>query len=212
MGSIKKGILGGFSGKVGTVIGARWKGVQYMRGLSDKKSGAATPKQEVQRAKFAMAAKFLRPLQPLLLSTFYGEGGNVMTEFNSAVAYTLRNAITGVYPDLAIDYKLALIARGTLPNAPAANAVSANGTITFNWIPNPNTGIAKDTDKVVAVAYDVATSTATYSIGAALRSAGAVSLDLQGQEGQEVETWLAFISEDEKNVSPSVHTGKLVVS
>jgi hypothetical protein len=31
MGTIKQGILGGFSGKVGTVIGASWKGINYMR-------------------------------------------------------------------------------------------------------------------------------------------------------------------------------------
>lgn len=31
MGTIKQGILGGFSGKVGTVIGSSWKGISYMR-------------------------------------------------------------------------------------------------------------------------------------------------------------------------------------
>ena len=32
MGTIKQGILGGFSGKVGTVVGSSWKGISYMRG------------------------------------------------------------------------------------------------------------------------------------------------------------------------------------
>lgn len=32
MGTIKQGILGGFSGKVGTVAGSSWKGISYMRG------------------------------------------------------------------------------------------------------------------------------------------------------------------------------------
>lgn len=31
MGTFSKGILGGFSGTVGTVIGGNWKGIQYMR-------------------------------------------------------------------------------------------------------------------------------------------------------------------------------------
>lgn len=30
MGTIKQGILGGFSGKVGTVVGSTWKSVHYM--------------------------------------------------------------------------------------------------------------------------------------------------------------------------------------
>ena len=33
MGKINQGILGGFSGKVGTVVGGSWKGTAYMRGL-----------------------------------------------------------------------------------------------------------------------------------------------------------------------------------
>ncbi len=33
MGKIKQGILGGFSGKVGTVIGGNWKGISYMRSI-----------------------------------------------------------------------------------------------------------------------------------------------------------------------------------
>lgn len=36
MGTIKKGILGGFSGKVGTVVGGSWKGISYMRSLPQK--------------------------------------------------------------------------------------------------------------------------------------------------------------------------------
>jgi hypothetical protein len=36
MGTIKQGILGGFSGKVGTVVGASWKGIAYMRSLPQK--------------------------------------------------------------------------------------------------------------------------------------------------------------------------------
>ena len=31
MGKISQGILGGFSGKVGNVVGGNWKGIDYMR-------------------------------------------------------------------------------------------------------------------------------------------------------------------------------------
>jgi hypothetical protein len=31
MGKINQGILGGFSGKVGNVVGGSWKGIEYMR-------------------------------------------------------------------------------------------------------------------------------------------------------------------------------------
>ena len=43
MGTISKGILGGFSGKVGTVIGGNWKGIDYMRSIPASVSNPRTP-------------------------------------------------------------------------------------------------------------------------------------------------------------------------
>ena len=48
MGTIKQGILGGFSGKVGTVVGSSWKGISYMRGLATRYTSTShsSPKTE----------------------------------------------------------------------------------------------------------------------------------------------------------------------
>ena len=50
-----------------------------------------------------------------------------MTGTNSAFSYNLKNAITGTYPDYLVDYSLALVSRGDMPNAlnPAAVAGTA---------------------------------------------------------------------------------------
>ena len=52
MGKIKQGILGGFKGKVGTVIGASWNGIAYMRGLAQSVKNPKTATQLQQRAYF----------------------------------------------------------------------------------------------------------------------------------------------------------------
>ena len=52
MGKIKQGILGGFRGKVGTVIGASWNGIAYMRGLAQSVKNPKTAAQLQQRAYF----------------------------------------------------------------------------------------------------------------------------------------------------------------
>ena len=52
MGKIKQGILGGFKGKVGTVIGASWNGIAYMRGLPQSIKNPKTAAQQAQRAFF----------------------------------------------------------------------------------------------------------------------------------------------------------------
>jgi hypothetical protein len=45
MGTINKGILGGFSGKVGTVVGGTWKGIDYMCSKSNRRNFVPSQKQ-----------------------------------------------------------------------------------------------------------------------------------------------------------------------
>lgn len=49
MAQIKKGILGGFSGKVGTVVGANWRGKDIIRSLQKSNNKAPTDLQLLQR-------------------------------------------------------------------------------------------------------------------------------------------------------------------
>jgi hypothetical protein len=53
MGTIKQCILGGFSGKVGTVIGASWKGINYMRSIPQHVKNPRTAGQVSRRSKKA---------------------------------------------------------------------------------------------------------------------------------------------------------------
>ena len=66
MGTIKQGILGGFSGKVGTVIGSSWKGISYMRGQAPHVKNPRTAGQVNQRLKFNLALNFLQPNVPYI--------------------------------------------------------------------------------------------------------------------------------------------------
>ena len=58
MGRISKGILGGFAGTVGTVIGGKWRGIEYMR--SRPTGGRSNPStlQLAQRIRFALGIGF----------------------------------------------------------------------------------------------------------------------------------------------------------
>ena len=60
MGIINQGILGGFSGKVGPIVGFHWKSKYYIRARAAKVSNPRTPKQQEQRGKFATAFSFLK--------------------------------------------------------------------------------------------------------------------------------------------------------
>lgn len=133
MGKISQGILGGFRGKVGNVIGGSWKGIDYMR---VKPASVANPKTEGQvdqRSKFSTVLRFLQPMKDFIKIGFK-DYANKMTEFNSAMSYNLKNAITGAFPDFTIDYANALISRGSLAGVLNGEVTSANaGNVEFTW-------------------------------------------------------------------------------
>ena len=66
MGKISKGILGGFLGKVGTVIGGYWRGISYMRSLATRSNTASSQAQLQQQARFSLASKFAQSMKDLL--------------------------------------------------------------------------------------------------------------------------------------------------
>ena len=92
MGTIKKGILGGFSGKVGTVVGASWKGISYMRSLLQKVKNPRTTGQRNQHSKFAFTINLLKPMTAFL-RTGWKLYAHRQLPFNAATSYTLVNAI-----------------------------------------------------------------------------------------------------------------------
>ena len=212
MGKISQGILGGFSGKVGNVIGGNWKGIDYMR---VKPANVANPKTEGQvdqRSKFSTVLQFLQPLQGFLKVGFHAYAVK-MTEFNSAMSYNVKNAITGEYPDYAIDFESALVSRGALTGALNPEASSPGlGQVQFNWADNSNDGNASPTDKAMVLVYNPVKNEAVYVTDGPERSTGTHTLTVpDNYSGDTVHAFIAFINE-ENEVSNSKYVGEVVVS
>lgn len=212
MGTISKGILGGFSGKVGNVVGGNWKGIDYMRSKASRRNFKPTQPQLEQQLKFALVVRFVQTISGLVEISF-GNFAVRKTGFNSAVSYTLKNAVTGTYPVYSIRYSDALVSRGDLPNvlAPVVNS-GAGSVLNFSWTNNSGVGIARATDKAMLVVYCPAFNQCIYTTGGANRSTLTDSLDLSSFSRQDVHTWIGFISENGQNVASSFYTGMVTVS
>lgn len=212
MGTIEKGILGGFSGKVGTVIGGTWKGIDYMRSKSNRKNFNASEAQLAQQLKFGLTIRFVQSMSGLVELSFRNYAVK-KTGINSALSYTLKNAIAGTYPIYNIVYSDVLVSRGDLPNVLAPSVVSGAGSIiTYSWTNNSGVGVAKATDKAILVAYCPAFNQCIYTTGSAARNALTDALDLSSFAGQVVETYIGFISVDGRNIASSFYTGQVTVS
>jgi len=213
MGIISKGILGGFSGLVGTVVGSNWNGIDYMRSRPTRRKALVFSQAQLdQQQKFTLAARFMQTLGHLPDLTFQQYAVR-QTGRNSAVSYLLHHAITGSSPLFSIDYSKVLISRGKLTMAPGASAAAGMANrVNFAWTNNGGDGTARNTDQAIVVVHCPVLNQSVYSLASATRSTEACSIEVPAFNGYAVHTWLAFISEDGKLKTNSTYTGTLVVS
>jgi len=149
MGVILQGILGGFSGKVGPVVGGKWKEIDYMRSYVIP-SNPNTPAQQAVREKFSALVARGREILSVILNPFWDPFLSSMSGFNAWISqnYSLSDA-DGILNENAV------MSKGTLTATPLLTAeyFTATGAVavTFSTILNGN---QTDLDKVVLVALD----------------------------------------------------------
>ena len=113
MGTIKQGILGGFSGKVGTVVGASWKGKAYMRGMPQHYTTQATWGTLFCQRALSAIIEVLRPIASTLRLTF-GDYDHGMSTFNKAVKINYPGAIENHGGEPVVIYKKLQLSKGFL--------------------------------------------------------------------------------------------------
>ena len=85
MGKIKQGILGGFSGKVGTVVGSYWNGIFYMKGLPQSYKKSRLGNQKMQQGYFKELVTLSMSLSNEDLEFIYPKRPKGMTRRNLLV-------------------------------------------------------------------------------------------------------------------------------
>ena len=212
MGTIKQGILGGFNGKVGTVIGASWKGITYMRGIAASISNPKTEAQLDQRARFATTLQFVKPLISFLRIGFKNQAVK-MSAYNAAFSYNIKNALSGAYPDYLIDYPSALVSMGTLPGAlNPAIASTVTGEVNFTWENNSTDSNAADSDKALLVVYNPSKKRSVNVVGGNSRASGSQIVTVPASfTGDEVQCYVGFQNANQSVVSNSEYAGPVVV-
>ena len=133
MGKIKQGILGGFKGKVGTVIGASWNGIAYMRGLAQSVKNPKTAGQTTQRGFFREVLDIVGQLSREQLAFLFPTAPSGMTRHNALVKQlTAVAAVDGDTKsvDLGNINSLGNAATADLPEV----AIAATGeNLTISW-------------------------------------------------------------------------------
>jgi len=153
MALLKKGILGGISGKVGNVVGGTWKGIDYIRSLASSVANPRSPGQVSQRTKFSAVVEIGSQLLGSIIQPFWNGKVPKMSGFNAFVQQNIAEFTNEGVPD----YTDLLFSKGSLlsPASIAITSQNNDGDFVLQWVDNGGAGNALATDLISIVAYNI---------------------------------------------------------
>lgn len=211
MATFNNGILGAFSGKVGTVVGVIQGDQYHMRSLPRRRK-KYTPGELLNQAQFKMVQDHLQPIKELIKAGYkhyYTKGGG----YRAAFAYTRKMAVVTDDAGSYIDPALFKISGGELEGAvdPTVSLESGN-LLSFNW---DVSGVTQTdgADQMMVLVYDAANFRAVTKVfDGAFRNAGEMSLEIPAEfNGMEADVYIGFIAADRSGQSDSQYLGRVLI-
>ena len=199
------------SGKHGNIVGVRGKdGEYYSRTHVRHIKNPNTPAQQEQRMRMRLTAQFVGTMSPFINEMFMAS--SKLTSFSQAIKNNIRTAVTGTFPNLEVDYTLALVSNGNvdLPYSPSA---TTDGTsLSLTWSDNTGMGNALSDDKICVVAFNPTKGQSVYSLNLAERNERSATFTLPtAWTGDTVNVWMAMKREKNGETSKSVHLASLTL-
>jgi hypothetical protein len=205
------GVIGPFTGRIGPVTGYMRNGKNILRSSTSIVKDKLTPLRATQRQKLSTCNRFTKAFAGtgFFNKTFpaYGQAG---TGYNRVTSALMSRAVTGVYPDMYLDYTQVLVSKGRLPGAVSAKVSVKNSIIHFSFADNSGDGIAAANDSLILVAFAPDLQQAILTLHGGFRKDKKAVLNVTAFKGHSVETWIGFLSKDEKDVSDSVWAGRVL--
>lgn len=198
MAKINMGILGGFTGKVGTVVGYIRKGQPVIRSLPTKQTGDPSENQINARLRFSALRKIIPAFVPAFEIGFRAQLDEKMVH---CVAFSelWKLGVVGDAPRCSINYSKIIVSKGRRPNLAAANVVRNGDIVSAIWAPKGNIPPADETDEVYLAVYSRKENYIRVS-AAAKRADGRI--DIEAPTG-ELHCYLFAAAAEEKETSTS---------
>lgn len=209
MARLKNGALGGFSGKVGSVVGYSLRNKDYIKGLPKPSTKPPTLKQLASRARFKYFNEWRNPLTDFFAISFKNQTADHSAQ-NAAHRFN-KDIIIGEYPDYEIDYKKIVISCGDLPPViDLKMEMTEPGKLHFSWKPN-FTGAAKATDLLaILVCYHDDHTQLAGTLNGTERGTGHYDFQVEYMpSGKEIAVYATILSNDRSRASNSQYMGKI---
>ena len=209
MATYSNGANGAFSGKVGSVVGSRWRSIDYLRGLPKKSSKGPTTEQLKQQSKFAMAVNYLRPIKDVLNIGFADKKQTTLSGYNLGVKSFLSKNIKGEYPEYTVDFSTMVISKGSLNSFLGLKMVVEDEQLKFAWKTNIN-GLNSFIDDILIFVIYNETQNMYLLFDEALRADLSYTSEIgTAFNGNTIHTWAFGISRDQTAVSNTQYLGTI---
>jgi hypothetical protein len=212
MARISKGILGGFSGKVGTVVGANWRGKDIIRSIPKPTKRQPSDLQMMQQMRFSKVIDFLQPIRHIQ-NLYFGSKSKFQSRFNQATSYVLKNAVE-MQDDLPVIIpERVLITKGDLTGVQNLSVAAGSGVLEVSWDDNSGQGDAAASDKVNVICYCGELEAYLLFEEAAERDSTSASLSVaELYLDQELDVWVYLNTPTRNKASTSQYQGKFTVT
>jgi hypothetical protein len=202
MGVIKRGILGGFSGKVGAVTGSSWKGIEIIKSRPLSVANPRSAGQVTQRNKLTNIVRIATVINASVIKPLFDRFAVQQSGYN---AFCQAN-IALMANDAPSNPSEFVIAQGKMEATPIKTITNNAGLrqLSVSWDVDSNEGFKLATDEVYVVCLDTSAPSTFYSAAEAVRSAGVVVIDYpEVADTSHLECYLAFRRADGTIVSKS---------
>lgn len=210
MGTLKSGLLGTYIGKMGDYVSYYLNGKVVVRYIG-KVDHWTDPQLEVQM-RMTLVSILVKTMKDFINASFRHTPKPIgWSANNMAVSLNNPGVVSGVYPDLAIDFGKVILSKGDIPVPQKTQVSLTDNAIKFSWAADLEAEKADENDQVMCLAYFPGSSQVFTVLSGNKRGAEEQMIALPSfTSGMVIETYLCFVSEDRMRTSDSVYTGRLI--
>lgn len=210
MGKANQGIFGGWTKKVGNVVGRIVQGQNVYSIYQPNVSNPRTVEQQQNRTKFTLLSRFMSAMLPAIRLGFRNlDGYERGSAYSAALGYNSKlGIVAGTYPNYEINTNKAVVSEGTveLPYDPSGSV--EDGELTVTWADNSGQGDAEASDVAVVVLYNTNRTMCVVSAATSKRSDRSAKLSVPAAwTGDTAVAYLFMMRERNRTNSMSAYVG-----
>lgn len=199
MARLDQGLLGGYSGKLGTTVGATWKGINVVRTYQPNVANPNTKLQRDHRYKFRDIAQLGSFFLASMVKPFWDKAAKKMSGYNAFVSMNAR----AMNDDLQFNPMKFIIGNGQMGHVELEKQLDdVAHTVSLGWDKDEQVLYGQPTDELYVVVFNYVGEPIGYSLGEVKRSDARIRIDLvEGADASEAIVCWAWLSENRLNQS-----------